>query len=310
MEIGKISLTDSVLLKNISFAFNSAEKIESQSMSLSLSEEVDESSELFQKESVQDNKTNEYGIKQTDTENFEQDVINSTGTVYVVIGNLPECSTCRHFEDVLANRKDEVEAKAQVFNIQRNDNRSLCTDIMKQCNSVSGYQPCSFPIVVKYVDGQLKEVISDGAKMEPGHDYKRAKFDIVIQDMLDKAEGTPPVREVKIKEDNSKSKVELNETKETMETEQKDLSRRNLKQKLANIKESLNIAENLVQTISSNSLESAIERASSIDELQTAVKTYSTGLDFSIQINLSLVVNNFSADTDLNAAKEQLLAIL
>ena len=124
--------------------------------------------------------------------------------------------------------------------------------------------------------------------------------------MLDKAEGTPS-KPAKNTEDCPECNVG---TDSSSEAKKEDSEQKALKQKLETLKENLNISKNLVQSITSDSLENAIESALSIDELKMAITTYSTGLDFNTQINLSSVTNSLTSDSDLDAAKEKILKLL
>ena len=121
---------------------------------------------------------NSYGVNETDTANFANDVENSKGTVYVVMGNLPGCGRCVNLENQIKERLGELEAKAQVFNMQWNDNNDKCWDLYHQISKNTG--SVGFPVVLKFVDGKLTELISEGS----------ANYSKVVQTMIDKAEGT------------------------------------------------------------------------------------------------------------------------
>ena len=123
-------------------------------------------------------KKNKYGVNQTDASNFDNDVTKSKGTVYVVMGNIPGCGRCVSLEKELQKKLSDVEAKAQVFNMQWNDNSDKCRDIYHSVAKNKG--SIGFPVVVKFVDGKPVELISEGS----------ANYSKVVQTMIDKAEGT------------------------------------------------------------------------------------------------------------------------
>ena len=127
---------------------------------------------------------NEYGFYQTDSRTFEQDITKTKGTVYLVMGNLPGCGHCARLEKLLQERKDEVEANANIFNIQWRtsvyDNNSLCWNILEQIDAKRKFSG-GFPVVVKFVDGQPVEMISQGNKSD---------YNVVIDEMIKKTEGT------------------------------------------------------------------------------------------------------------------------
>nr|MCR4880882.1 hypothetical protein [bacterium] len=121
---------------------------------------------------------NKYGVNETNAANFANDVENTKGTVYVVMGNLPGCGRCVSLENKLKEKLAEVEAKAQVFNMQWNDNANKCREIYNSVAKSNG--SIGFPVVVKFVDGKPVELISEGS----------ANYANVVQTMIDKAEGT------------------------------------------------------------------------------------------------------------------------
>lgn len=122
---------------------------------------------------------NKYGVNETNAKNFAKDVENSTGTVYVVMGNLPGCGRCVSLEKKITEKLSEIEEKAQVFNMQWNDNAEKCRDIYHSVSNNNG--GIGFPVVVKFVDGKPVELISEGSA-----DYAK-----VVKNMISKAEGTP-----------------------------------------------------------------------------------------------------------------------
>ncbi|MCR4881312.1 MAG: thioredoxin family protein [bacterium] len=127
---------------------------------------------------------NEYGFYQTDSRTYEQDITNTKGTVYLVMGNLPGCGHCARLEKLLQERKSEVEANANIFNIQwrtsEYDNNALCWSILEQIDAKRSFGG-GFPVVVKFVDGKPVEMISQGNKSD---------FNVVIDEMIKKSEGT------------------------------------------------------------------------------------------------------------------------
>ena len=127
---------------------------------------------------------NKYGVNETNAANFENDITKSKGTVYLVMGNLPGCGRCVSLENKIKEKLGEIEAKAQVFNMQWNDNSNFCWDLYKK---VAGKNVGSvgFPVVLKFVDGELKELISQGS----------ANYDKVVANMIAKAEGTAATAE-------------------------------------------------------------------------------------------------------------------
>ena len=161
MEINKVLFTDSVNLNSIGTSTNT-EKAALQTAQSSYAEEVDESSQLIQKESTQASRKNECGLTQTDQEHFEQDITNSKGTTYLVIGNIPACGNCVKLENAINERLDEFEEQAQIYSIQWKDktqnNSVFCKHILDELNT----NQSSFPIVVKFVDGKPTEVVTEG----------------------------------------------------------------------------------------------------------------------------------------------------
>jgi hypothetical protein len=89
------------------------------------------------------------------------------------MGNLPGCGRCVTLENKIKAKLGEIEAKAQVFNMQWNDNSNFCWDLYKK---VAGKNVGSvgFPVVLKFVDGELKELISQGS----------ANYDKVVENMI------------------------------------------------------------------------------------------------------------------------------
>ncbi len=126
---------------------------------------------------------NKYGINQTDVANFANDIENTKGTVYVVMGNIPGCGRCVSLEKKLQEKLADIEAKAQVFNMQWNDNAEKCREIYHSVAKNKG--GIGFPVVVKFVDGKPVELISEGSA-----DYAK-----VVENMIAKAEGTAATAE-------------------------------------------------------------------------------------------------------------------
>ncbi|MCR4880853.1 MAG: thioredoxin family protein [bacterium] len=93
------------------------------------------------------------GIPVTDKENFEKDVLNSTGVTYVVMGYLGGCSHCNELEAVLAQFKDELKDVCNIYNMSWGENIDFCRDLAY--NQAGVKPPAGFPCVLKFYNGKL-----------------------------------------------------------------------------------------------------------------------------------------------------------
>lgn len=93
------------------------------------------------------------GIPVTDKENFEKDVLNSTGVTYVVMGYLGGCSYCNELEAVLAQFKDELKDVCNIYNMSWGENIDFCRDLAY--NQAGVKPPAGFPCVLKFYNGKL-----------------------------------------------------------------------------------------------------------------------------------------------------------
>jgi len=117
---------------------------------------------------------NSYGLLQTDSSSFEEDVTNSKGTVYVIMGNLSGCGYCTRLANEMASRIDELNSVATCYNIEWNSNSSLCRSIYQQGG---GGSSATFPQIAKFVDGKFVELLDNPRNASSA-----------VQSMIDKAE--------------------------------------------------------------------------------------------------------------------------
>ena len=92
-------------------------------------------------------------ISVTDAANYENDVLNSTGVTYVVMGNIDECSYCEQVNNDINRFKDQISAVANLYNMSWKDNTNLCREITYNLGGVK--PPAGFPQIAKFVDGKF-----------------------------------------------------------------------------------------------------------------------------------------------------------
>lgn len=97
------------------------------------------------------------GMNSTNEENFENDVLNSKGVTFVVMGNLGSCSHCNELERALVNFKDELDGVAKIYNMGWTSNTELCRDICYNQGYVK--KPAGFPQIAKFVDGKFDSMV-------------------------------------------------------------------------------------------------------------------------------------------------------
>ena len=124
------------------------------------------------------NTTDENGITAVNDANFDDLVTNSTGTVYVVMGNPSRCGRCVSLDNEINGRLDELTAKAKVFSLNCDECDAKFWEVYK---AVTGNSSGSvgLPVVVKFVDGKPVELVSEGS----------ADYSAVVQNMIDMAES-------------------------------------------------------------------------------------------------------------------------
>ncbi|MBO5948422.1 hypothetical protein J6Q66_06265 [bacterium] len=100
------------------------------------------------------------GMASTNEENFENDVLNSKGVTFVVMGNLGTCSYCNELERALVNFKDELGNVAKIYNMGWDSNREFCRAICKQ-DGIQG--SIGFPKIAKFIDGKFDCIVDTNA---------------------------------------------------------------------------------------------------------------------------------------------------
>lgn len=113
-------------------------------------------------ETMGEDKTNEiskaHGINTTDTNNFENDVLNSQGVTYVVLTNLHNCSICNDLENALSKYKDKIEGVANLYNMSWQANADLCRNLCFKQGGLTA--PLGTPQIAKFVDGQFVGLVN------------------------------------------------------------------------------------------------------------------------------------------------------
>ena len=117
-------------------------------------------------------------VNETSTANFDNDVTNTKGTVYVVMGNPPQCGRCVGLDNAIRSRLTEIESKAKVVSLNSSENNNKFWEIVGKFSKETSI---GLPVVVKYVDGQPVELVSKGS----------SSYDRVVQLMIDGATTTP-----------------------------------------------------------------------------------------------------------------------
>ena len=146
-------------------------------------------------------------VKSTDSSHFKNDVTNSKGTVYLIMGNLPGCGRCTSLDKEIAKNLSKLQAKAKLYNINWNANNNLCWNLYKKLAGKDA-GGVGFPVVLKFVDGKLKEIISEGSA-----DYKK-----VVKNMINKAEESHETTETTENTENTQNTQNTQNTENTGKT--------------------------------------------------------------------------------------------
>ena len=200
-----------------------------------------------------------YGINTTDTANFENDVKNSKGTTYVIMGNIPGCGYCTSLASAMSKQLAELEKVANIYNMQWNDNNDLCWDIVKQ-GGITG--SVGFPQIAKFVDGKFVGLVDD---------HRNAAK--AIQNMIDGAEGTPGTG----KTDETGETGETGKTGETGETGETgktggldEAKKKELNEKLEKINKEIEELEAQIKTLTEKNTELAEQKKKLEEEKKVA----------------------------------------
>ena len=102
---------------------------------------------------------NSYGNKTTNTANFKNDVLNSTGTVYVTIGNLNTCTYCKELQAAIQQNAQTLNALATVYDLSTDTDKDLCWQIYRDLGGGDGSKAMPLPQVAKFVDGKFVQLM-------------------------------------------------------------------------------------------------------------------------------------------------------
>ncbi|MCR4881129.1 MAG: hypothetical protein K6A44_04165 [bacterium] len=116
---------------------------------------------------------NRYGVKTTNTANFQNDVLNSKGTVYVTIGNLSNCAYCAELQQAIQYNAQTLNAVATVYDLSTDTDKDLCWQIFRD---MGGNKENTMPLpqIAKFVDGKFVQIMS--GRMAPDAVSKMLKL--------------------------------------------------------------------------------------------------------------------------------------
>ncbi len=98
---------------------------------------------------------NKYGLTEIDSSNVKDEILNSKGTVYVVIGAIGRCGRCRTYEKNVQSKFDEISKHANVVSLDCDTQSAVRKQIMGDFK-ISG---STLPFIIKFVDGKPVEQI-------------------------------------------------------------------------------------------------------------------------------------------------------
>ncbi len=200
-----------------------------------------------------------YGINTTNAANFDNDVKNSKGTTYVIMGNIPGCGFCTSLASAMSQQLDALEGVANVYNMQWNDNNDLCWEIVKQ-GGITG--SVGFPQIAKFVDGKFVGLVDD-----PRNPSK------AIENMIKGAEGTPGTKAAEGTEGADGTKgTEGTEGTEGAKTAAglSEAEKKELNEKLEKLNEEIKALETQIAEIKKKNEELKAEKTKLEEEKKTA----------------------------------------
>ena len=146
------------------------------------------------------------GMNSTNEENFENDVLNSKGVTYVVMGNLGSCSYCNELEEALVNFKDELNGVAKIYNMGWSSNAELCRDICYNQGYVK--EPASFPQIAKFIDGKFDSMVESSTqeyhlKTQNGRKIPGVTKPDIIDKLINAAKAPPKDKDMTLLTDDN-----------------------------------------------------------------------------------------------------------
>ncbi len=127
-------------------------KISSQIMQMLGRADDDAELVLDDERAMQKSGATNYCFDHINEKDFKNVLKNSTGTVYLILGNLGNCGHCSELEDAFKANKSltsELKSVATCYNMNWYDNESYCWQLIPDA---AGSQ---FPIIAKFVDGKF-----------------------------------------------------------------------------------------------------------------------------------------------------------
>ena len=144
---------------------------------LSILNDVDDEP-VVEKAGKKKNTTSTYEcVNEINAADIDTNITNSQGVVYLVMGNPPQCGRCVNLDNAIRGRQSELEAKAKVYSMNSSANNSKFWEL---CSKFTNKSSVGLPIVIKFVNGQPVEMVSEGT----------GSADWIVQKMIDGATTT------------------------------------------------------------------------------------------------------------------------